>query len=62
MNNLPAKIDNIGKLPPQAVEVEEVVIASLMLESNRIEDVIGIINIKSFYKNEHQTIFRIIKE
>ncbi len=50
-----------GKLPPQAIEVEEAVLGALMLERDALETVIGIIDTQSFYKEEHQKLFEAIK-
>jgi replicative DNA helicase len=51
-----------GKLPPQAVEVEEAVLGALMLERDAIYKVSSIISEESFYKSEHQLIFRTVLE
>ncbi|WP_206611053.1 replicative DNA helicase [Mariniphaga sediminis] len=51
-----------GKLPPQAVEVEEAVLGALMLERDAYVTVADIIDTSSFYKEEHQKIFEAIKE
>ena len=60
-----ANIDEInaayGKLPPQAIEVEEAVLGALMLERDALAAVSGIIDTPSFYKDEHQKIFETIK-
>ncbi|MBA4410666.1 MAG: replicative DNA helicase [Bacteroidota bacterium] len=50
-----------GKIPPQAVEVEEAVLGALMLERDAYITVADIIDTKSFYKEEHQKIFEVIK-
>lgn len=50
-----------GKLPPQAVEVEEAVLGALMLERDAYVTVADIIDTSSFYKEEHQKIFEAIK-
>ena len=50
-----------GKLPPQAVEVEEAVLGALMLERDAYVTVADIIDTDSFYKEEHQKIFEAIK-
>jgi replicative DNA helicase len=50
-----------GKLPPQAVEVEEAVLGALMLERDAYVIVADIIDTSSFYKEEHQKIFEAIK-
>ena len=46
-----------GKLPPQAIEVEEAVLGALMLERDAYVTVADIIEARSFYKEEHQKIF-----
>jgi replicative DNA helicase len=50
-----------GKLPPQAIEVEEAVLGALMLERDAYVAVADIIDTHSFYKDEHQKIFEVIK-
>ena len=50
-----------GKLPPQAIEVEEAVLGALMLERDAYVTVADIIDTRSFYKEEHQKIFEAIK-
>lgn len=50
-----------GKLPPQAIEVEEVVLGALMIERDAFQVISGIIDTSSFYKEEHQKIFETIK-
>jgi replicative DNA helicase len=51
-----------GKLPPQAVELEEAVLGALMLEKDAVNTVIDILQAKSFYKDAHQRIFEVIQE
>lgn len=64
-NNSQFNIEQInaqyGKLPPQAVDVEEAVLGALMLERDAYVTVADIIDTKSFYKEEHQKIFDAIK-
>ena len=50
-----------GKVPPQALEVEEAVLGALMLERDAYVTVADIIDTGSFYKDEHQKIFEAIK-
>jgi len=50
-----------GKVPPQAIEVEEAVLGALMLERDAYVTVADIIDTGSFYKDEHQKIFEAIK-
>ncbi|MBT3646724.1 MAG: replicative DNA helicase [Flavobacteriales bacterium] len=46
-----------GKLPPQAVDLEEAVLGALMLDKEALTDVIDILKKQSFYKEDHQIIF-----
>jgi len=50
-----------GKLPPQAIEVEEAVLGALMLERDAYVTVADTIDTNSFYKEEHRKIFDAIK-
>jgi replicative DNA helicase len=62
---VPRSIDELnaqyGKLPPQAIEVEEAVLGALMLERDAYVTVADIVDTGSFYKDEHQKIFEAIK-
>ncbi len=49
-----------GKLPPQALDLEEAVLGAVMLEKDAIIEVIDILKPESFYKEEHQKIFQAI--
>ena len=51
----------LGKVPPQAIEVEEAVLGALMLERDALEVVSGIIDTQSFYKESNQKLFETIK-
>jgi len=50
-----------GKLPPQAVDLEEAVLGALMLEKDALTRVIDILNPDSFYKDSHRMIFKAIR-
>jgi len=50
-----------GKLPPQAVDLEEAVLGALMLEKNAVNDAIDILKPESFYKDAHQRIYAAIQ-
>lgn len=50
-----------GKIPPQAPEVEEAVLGALMLERDAYVIVAAILKAESFYKEEHQKIFKVIQ-
>lgn len=51
-----------GKLPPQALDLEEAVLGALMLEKNPVNDVIDVLKPDSFYKDAHQKIYAAIVE
>ncbi len=50
----------LGKVPPQAVEVEEAVLGALMLERDALSTVIDILKAESFYRDAHQKIYEAI--
>lgn len=52
----------LGKLPPQAVDLEEAVLGALMLEKDSILEVIDLLSKDSFYKDAHKCIFSAILE
>lgn len=52
----------IGKLPPQAVELEEAVLGAVMLEKEAILSIMDILKPESFYKEAHQKIYKTIVE
>ena len=59
--NLPMNLGlEHGKLPPQAVDLEEAVLGALMLEKEAVNAAIDILQPKSFYKESHQKIFAVI--
>ena len=55
LKSINGKID--GKLPPQAIELEEAVLGALMLDNEALSDTIDILKPEYFYKIEHQKIF-----
>jgi replicative DNA helicase len=52
--------DVYGKAPPQAVDIEEVILGALMVDNEGIVKVRGILKPKHFYKEEHQIIYSVI--
>lgn len=50
----------LGKLPPQAVDLEEAVLGALMLEKDALTTVIEILKPENFYKEAHQLIYEAI--
>ncbi|SMG28077.1 replicative DNA helicase [Sphingobacterium psychroaquaticum] len=53
-------IGGLGKLPPQALDLEEAVLGALMLEKNALSEIIDILKPESFYKEAHQKIYEAI--
>jgi replicative DNA helicase len=49
-----------GKLPPQALELEEAVLGALMIEKDALTNVVDILQQTSFYKEAHQRIYNAI--
>jgi replicative DNA helicase len=49
-----------GKLPPQALELEEAVLGALMIEKDALTTVVDILQQTSFYKEAHQRIYNAI--
>lgn len=50
-----------GKLPPQAPELEEVVLGALLIDQKAIEEVASVMKSKMFYKSKHQDIYTAIE-
>jgi len=51
-----------GKLPPQAIDLEEAVLGSLMIDRNALEDIMMILKTPEvFYKESHKFIFEAIQ-
>ena len=48
------------KLPPQAIEAEQSLLGSLMLDNGLIDEVTGDIEIRDFYRADHQVIYKTI--
>lgn len=51
---------HLGKLPPQAVEIEEAILGALMLERDACAIVMEILEPEHFYKDAHQEIMEAI--
>jgi replicative DNA helicase len=52
---------DVGKLPPQAKEIEEAVLGALMIESSAMDDVSSILKEDTFYVDAHQLIFKAMR-
>ncbi len=49
-----------GKLPPQALDLEEVVLGAMMIDKKGVDEVIDILSPEAFYKDVHRHIFEAI--
>ena len=49
-----------GKIPPQAVDLEEAVLGAMMIDKKGIDDVIDILHPDVFYETKHQEIYKVI--
>ncbi|PBJ13602.1 replicative DNA helicase [Flavobacterium sp. ACN6] len=63
----PVKVDKTtiinlekGKLPPQALDLEEAVLGAMMIDKKGVDDVIDILQPDAFYKDAHKHIFEAI--
>ena len=46
-----------GKIPPQALDLEEAVLGAMMIDKKGIDDVIDILHPDAFYKDAHKEIY-----
>ncbi|KGL63527.1 replicative DNA helicase [Polaribacter sp. Hel1_85] len=51
-----------GKIPPQAIELEEAVLGAMMIDKKGIDDVIDVLSADAFYDQKHQEIYAAIYE
>lgn len=51
----------LGKIPPQAVDIEAVVLGGIMLDKEALEGVVQILDANNFYSQKHEFIFQSIK-
>ena len=50
----------MGKVPPQAIDLEEAVLGAIMLERDAVITVMDLLKPESFYKEAHQKIFQAV--
>ncbi len=62
LKNSGALANELGKVPPQAVDIEQAVLGALMLEKNAVTDTIDLLSPASFYDPKHQNIYTAIRE
>ncbi|MGB2274694.1 MAG: replicative DNA helicase, partial [Schleiferiaceae bacterium] len=49
-----------GRIPPQAIDLEEAVLGALLIDKNALANIIDILHPEAFYKDQHKNIFKII--
>lgn len=54
--------ENLGKLPPQALDLEEAVLGALMLEKNAMMEIAGFLKSEHFYTEQHKEIFQALED
>lgn len=54
--------ESLGKLPPQAIDLEITVLGALMLEKHAIINVAGFLHPRHFYTEQHREIFQAIQD
>ena len=60
-NITPLGLD-VGKVPPQAIDIEEAVLGAILIEKDAVIAVLDILKPESFYKDAHQKIYNAILE
>ncbi len=56
----PKVIPEYGRIPPQAIDLEEAVLGAIMLEKDAVIAVLDILKPESFYKDAHQKMYQAI--
>ena len=57
----PQVVNDMGKLQPQDLQIEEAVLGALMLEKDAYSEVSDILKPEAFYDNAHQQIYSAIQ-
>ncbi len=55
-------LPDLGKVPPQANDMEEAVLGAIMLEKEAVIAILDILKPESFYKESHQKIFKAVSD
>jgi replicative DNA helicase len=50
--------EKLGKIPPQAIDLEEAVLGALMLEKDALTNVVDILKPETFYKDSPRIFIR----
>lgn len=57
-----AALPHDGRIPPQAVDLEEAVLGALLVDKNALARVIDILHASAFYKDQHGIIYQAIAD
>jgi len=57
-----SQLPDLGKVPPQAIDMEEAVLGAIMLEKEAVIAILDILKPESFYKEAHRKIFKAISD
>jgi replicative DNA helicase len=55
---LPVENYGLGRIPPQATDVEQAVLGAILIEKDSLNTVVGILKTESFYQEKHQKIYK----
>jgi replicative DNA helicase len=55
-------LPDFGKVPPQAIDMEEAVLGAIMLEKEAVITILDILKPESFYKDAHRKIFKSVSD
>lgn len=55
-------MNEMGRVPPQAVDVEQAVLGAMMLDKNAVTDTIDMLSAQAFYDPKHQYIYGAIRD
>lgn len=55
-------LPDFGKVPPQAIDMEEAVLGAIMLEKEALITILDILKPESFYKDAHKKIFKAVSD
>src|SRR4030043_1497557 len=56
------QLPDLGKVPPQAIDMEEAVLGAIMLEKEAVITILDILKPESFYKDTHKKIFKAVSD
>jgi len=62
IDNVASAATEVGHTPPQAADVEEAVLGSMMIEADSVPDVLEVLTSKSFYVPKNRLVFEAIQK